>query len=155
MVRYAIILFVWLAVFLSPLLVFAQATHDHKAHHANAAADTESYPSLPKPGERILLGTDHYFTYGFDRPPKLGTVILKVQVFSTAGQQDAAFTVQADADMPKMRGAHSTGFQDLKVSKRGDYLLPVTLVMPGEWEIRFRFSKDGTPILRGSHVFSF
>ena len=80
---------------------------------------------------------------------------MKVQVFSTAGQQDTSFTVQADADMPKMRGAHSTGFRDFKVSKRGDYLLPVTLVMPGEWEIRFLFSKDGTPVFRGSHVFSF
>ena len=106
-------------------------------------------------GEKIPLGADHYFIYGFDRPPKLGTVIVKVQVFRRAGQPDTAFTVQADADMPKMRGAHGTGFRDFQVSKRGDYLLPVTLVMPGEWEIRFRFRKDGTVILRGSHVFSF
>ena len=155
MIRNMAILFVWLIVFLSSPLVFAQAMHDHKATHTDTASDTERYPSLPKPGEKIPLDADHSFTYGFDKPPKLGTVIVKVQVFSKAGQQDTSFTVQADADMPKMRGAHTTGFRDFKLSKRGDYLLPVTLVMPGEWEIRFLFSKDGAPVFRGSHVFSF
>jgi hypothetical protein len=155
MIRNTAILFVWLIVFLSPPLAFAQAMHNHAVPRTEPAADTEKYLSLPKPGEKIPLGADHYFTYGFDRPPKLGTVIVKVQVFSPSGQQDTSFTVQADADMPMMRGAHSTGFRDFKLSKRGDYLLPVTLVMPGEWEIRFLFSKDGAPVFRGSHVFSF
>jgi hypothetical protein len=155
MVRNEATLLVWLVLLLSPPLVCAQAMHDHKTTRTDTAADTEKYPSLPKPGEKVPLDPGHSFTYGFDRPPKLGTVIVKVQVLTTAGQPDTSFTVQADADMPMMRGAHSTGFREFKLSKRGDYLLPVTLVMPGEWEIRFLFSKDGAPVFRGSHVFSF
>jgi hypothetical protein len=153
MSRFPALLFFGLVALLMPALVPAETMATEQ--RAPGAADTEQYPVLPKPGAKVPLGEGHYFTYGFDRPPKLGTVILKVQVFSAAGQQDALFDVQADADMPKMRGAHATGFQEFKVSKKRDYLLPVTLVMPGEWEIRLRFLRDGRPVFRGSHVLSF
>ena len=59
---YAATLCVWLVILLSPPLVFAQALHDHKANHTDTAADPEKYPSLPKPGEKIHLGADHYLT---------------------------------------------------------------------------------------------
>ena len=52
-----------------------------------------------------------------------------------------------------MRGAHETGDQALKLSKRGDYLLPINIVMPGDWEIRLTINKDGKVIFRGSYKF--
>ncbi len=111
------------------------------------------YQPLPKPGEKVLIDSDHYFTYGFDKPPKIGVVIMRVEVFARDGQQDTSFIVRGDADMPSMRGAHSTGDKDFSLSAKGVYLLPVRLVMPGDWEIRLTFLKKGEVIFRGAYLF--
>ena len=111
------------------------------------------YRPLPKPGEKVPLGADHYFVYGFDKPPKIGTHIMRVEIFSRDGRRDTSFVVKGDADMPSMRGAHSTGEKDFALSAKGVYLLPVRLVMLGDWEIRFIFVKDGITVLRGVHLF--
>jgi YHS domain-containing protein len=111
------------------------------------------FPPLPKPGVKVPLGSDHYFIYGFSSPPKLGASIMKVEVFKKNGQRDTAFLISGDADMPSMRGAHSTGNKVFSVSQKGFYLLPVNLVMPGDWEIRFVFEKDGHTVLRGAYLF--
>ncbi len=121
---------------------------------AGGAAGPDRYEPLPKPGEKVALGSGHYFTYEFQRPPKLGAAILKVQVFTRTGQPDMSLTVYGRADMPSMWGTHSTSFRDLKVTKKGDYILPMDLTMPGEWEVRLIFLKNGKVIFRGSHRFS-
>jgi hypothetical protein len=112
-----------------------------------------NYQPLPKPGEKIPLDGDYYFTYGFEKPPKLGTAIMRVEIFTRDGKRDRSFTVQGDADMPSMRGAHSTGNKDFALSAKGVYLLPVRLVMPGDWEIRFTFVKNGKSVFRGAYLF--
>ena len=55
--------------------------------------------------------------------------------------------------MPSMRGAHSTGDKEFSLSTKGVYLLPVRLVMPGDWEIRFTFEKNGKALFRGVYLF--
>jgi hypothetical protein len=52
-----------------------------------------------------------------------------------------------------MRGAHSSGDQNFSLSAKGVYLLPVRVVMPGDWEITFTFLKDGKAVLRGAYLF--
>jgi hypothetical protein len=52
-----------------------------------------------------------------------------------------------------MRGAHETGDRYFKLSRNGDYLLPIDIVMPGDWEIRLTILKDGKVIFRGSYQF--
>jgi predicted metalloprotease len=52
-----------------------------------------------------------------------------------------------------MKGAHETGDRPFKLSKKGDYLLPIDIVMPGDWEIRLTLLKDGKVIFRGSYQF--
>ena len=42
---------------------------------------------LPKAGQKCWIGGVNYFIYGFDKTPKMGTVILKVQVFAKDGRQ--------------------------------------------------------------------
>jgi YHS domain-containing protein len=111
------------------------------------------FRTLPKPGVKIPLDGDHYFTYGFTAPPKLGSAIMKVDIFTGDGRRDTAFRVSGDLDMPSMRGAHSTGNRDFAVSAKGFYLLPVRLVMPGDWEMRLMFEKDGASILNGAYLF--
>jgi YHS domain-containing protein len=121
--------------------------------HENTTPAKVEYRTLSKPGTKVPLGNDHYFIYGFVSPPKLGASIMKVEIFTKAGQRDTSFRISGDADMPSMRGAHSVGNKAFSVSKKGVYLLPVNLVMPGDWEIRFVFEKDGHTVLRGAYLF--
>jgi hypothetical protein len=120
---------------------------------ADQAVSAEDYKALPKAGEKVPLGPDGYFVYGFDKPPKLGTAIMRVEIFTRDGRRDTTFDVKGDADMPSMRGAHSTGDKKFSLSARGVYLLPVPLVMPGGWEFRFTFEKNGKAVLRGAYRF--
>ncbi len=120
---------------------------------ASSAHAQDVYQQLPKPGKQVPLDTDHYFTYGFEKPPKLGMAIMRVEIFTRDGKHDTSFAVRGDADMPSMRGAHSSGNKDFSLSAKGVYLLPVRLVMPGDWEIRFIFVKNGKTVFRGAYLF--
>jgi hypothetical protein len=111
------------------------------------------FQPLPKPGEKVPLNAENYFTYGFDKQPKLGTAIMRVEIFSRDGKRDTSFVVKGDADMPSMRGAHSTGDKEFSLSAKGIYLIPVRLVMPGDWEVRFTFLKKGQTVFRGAYLF--
>ena len=108
----------------------------------------------PRPAKRSRSGKAIYLIYGFDKKPKLGTVIMKVEIFTADGKKDTSFEVKADAGMPSMRGAHETGDRPFKLSKKGDYLLPIIIVMPGDWEIRLTVIKDGKVIFRGRYNFN-
>ncbi len=138
---------------------YAESQHGHKATPggggsiASAAEAAPSYPSMPGPGKKVPFGTDFYLIYGFDKKPKLGTVIMKVEIFAKDGKKDTSFDVKADAGMPSMKGAHETGDQPFQLSKKGDYLVPINIVMPGGWEIRLTLSKAGKVIFRGSYQF--
>jgi len=108
---------------------------------------------LTKSGAKISFDADHYLTFGFDKPPKLGMAIMKVEIFSSDGKRDTSFTVKGDADMPSMRGAHSAGEKAYSLSAKGIYLMPVRLVMPGDWEVSFTVSKKGKAVYRGAYLF--
>ena len=105
------------------------------------------------PGVKVPIDPDTYFIYGFTKPPKLGTAIMKVEIFHQDGKRDTTFTGKGDADMPSMRGAHSSGDQPFSLSKKGVYLLPVRLVMPGDWELRFTFEKNAKTVFLGAYLF--
>jgi hypothetical protein len=132
---------------------------DHKASRPGGAAPAASsgkepvFPSMPAPGKKVPFGTSHYLIYGFDKKPKLGTVIVKIAIFSNNGDRDTSFEVLGDSGMPSMKGAHETGEQPFRLSKKGEYLLPVNIVMPGDWEVRITIKKAGNVIFRGSHQF--
>ena len=120
---------------------------------APPATTERGYQILPKPGEKVALDVDHYFTYGFDKPPKMGAAIMRVEIFTRSGERNTTFVVKGDADMPSMRGAHSSGDKDFSLSNKGVYLLPVRLVMPGDWEITFNFLNNGKTVFRGAYLF--
>jgi hypothetical protein len=111
------------------------------------------YQILPKSGEKIPLDAKHYFSCAFAKAPKLGTSILRVEIFTLDGVRDTSFAVKGDADMPSMRGMHSSGDQPFALSAKGVYLLPVQLVMPGDWEVALTFLKGEKPVFRGSYLF--
>lgn len=111
------------------------------------------YPEMPAPGEKVPLPEGRYLVYGFTAKPKLGTAIMKVEIFGADGRKDTSLEVTADAGMPSMRGAHETGDRPFQRSRKGDYLLPIPIVMPGGWEVRFTVRKDGRVIFRGRYGF--
>ena len=132
--------------------------HEHAGHQATAGQDVAaerapSFAAMPAPGRKVRLESGGYLIYGFDKKPKMGTLIMKLEVFTPEGKRDTTLAVLADCGMPSMRGAHETGDQPFKLSRKGEYLLPVNIVMPGDWEIRLTIKKEGKIIFRGSHKF--
>ena len=119
-----------------------------------APRQTPDYPPMPGPGKKVPIGEGYYLIYGFDKPLKMGRVIMKVEVFTADGKKDTSLEVKADADMPSMRGAHGTGDRPFQLSKKGDYLLPISIVMPGDWEIKLTVLKAGKVIFRGRYNFN-
>ncbi len=140
-----------------PLPAGSQAGHQRAAGDAAAGGPgtgpTAAYPAMAAPGKKIQLAGGHYFLYNFDKKTQLGTVIMKVEIFSREGKKETALEVKADTGMPSMRGAHETGERPFQVSRKGDYLLPINIVMPGDWEIKLSIWKEGQVIFRGSHKF--
>jgi hypothetical protein len=110
----------------------------------------ETFELLPAAGDKCPIGNDYYFIYSFDKNPQLGTVILKIELYDKEGQRDSGLKIIGDSGMPSMKGHHDSGDVEFKLNKKGDYLLPVNVVMPGDWEIKLKFQKGDQIIYRGS-----
>ena len=120
---------------------------------AGALTQEPVYTDLPGPGKKCWIGDSLYFTYKFDKKPKLGTAILKVQLFDKKGARITNLDVVGISGMPSMGSAHDSGEVPFKLNKKGDYLLPVNVVMPGEWEVKLVFMKDKALVFRGRITF--
>lgn len=131
----------------------AQTGHEMHQKPLPEQAKAPVFNDLPGYGKKCWIGEEYYFTYKFDKKPKLGTAILKVQLFDAKGARVTAIEITGASDMPSMRGAHDSGEVPFKLNKKGDYLLPVNIVMPGEWEVKITFLKDKAPIYRGAFRF--
>jgi hypothetical protein len=144
-------------LFLPLLPVEGADTHGQMMGHAAmgaGAAPMPEYPPMAAPGKKVPIGNGFTLIYGFDKPLKMGTVIMKVEIFTGEDKKDTSLEVLADADMPSMRGAHGTGDRAFKVSNKGDYLLPISIVMPGDWEVKLTIKKGGKVIFRGRYNFN-
>lgn len=117
-------------------------------------APEPEFKDLPNAGKKCWIGEVNYFVYEFDKTPKMGTVILKVQLFDKDGKQVSDLDLIGRSDMPSMRGAHDSGEVAFKLNKKGDYLLPVNIVMPGDWEILLTFSRTKIVVFRGRIMMS-
>ena len=106
------------------------------------------YNQLPGYGKKVWIGQDYYFTYNFDKKPKMGPAVLKLQMFAKGGKRENGWEISGRSGMPSMRSHDAEAV--FKLNKKGAYLLPVTFVMPGEWEIKLTFKKDGKVLYLGS-----
>lgn len=141
-------------MFLTPWLLYGQeAKGAAGASPAPAAEKTPVYAPMPGPGKKVPIGSGYYLIYGFEKKPVMGTNIMKLEIFTAEGKKDTSMEAKADADMPSMKGAHETGEKPFIVSKKGDYLLPIPVVMPGAWEIRLTILKEGKVTFRGKYNF--
>jgi hypothetical protein len=126
----------------------------HGAAAPHTASKEPVYVDLPGAGKKCWIGEDIYFTYKFDTKPKMGPPILIVQVFDKGGARLTHLSIVGNYDMPSMRGARPSGDVPFKLNKKGDYLLPVNVVMPGGWEVLLVFSEEGAVIYRGRIAFA-
>lgn len=124
-----------------------------RAVQAGSAEKAAVFKPLPGPKKKRWIDDTAYFTYEFNEKPKMGMVILKIQIFNKKRDKIAPFLIKGRSDMPSMRGAHDSGDQDFKLSRRNDYLLPLNIVMPGDWEVRLTFLRGETPVFHGSLAF--
>ena len=149
---------VWKKVLITAAIIAAGILLNTPLHAVSRSdsftKEDPSFVPMAGPGKKVSLGHDGYLVYAFAEKPKLGTVIVKVQVFNKAGEKDTTMVVTGDAGMPSMRGVHDTGDQPFRISKRKDYLLPINLVMPGEWELRLTVTKAGKVLLKGKYLFN-
>lgn len=98
-----------LALILASILGFAEglAGYDPTGARFQAAAGSQEivYKPMPKTGKKYELGDGNYIVYDFSEKPKMGTVILKIQVFNKKGEQITPYLIKGRSDMPSMRGA--------------------------------------------------
>jgi len=112
------------------------------------------FADLTGPGKKNKIDETTYFAWEFVQKPKLGPAILKVQLFDRAGNRRTDLAIIGPSDMPSMRGAHDSGDAAFKLNKKGDYLLPVNVVMPGDWEVLLTFKNGDAVVFRGRIAFN-
>ena len=112
------------------------------------------FQDLPKSGKKCWIGEVNYFAWEFDKTPKMGTAILVIKLYDREGKKVSDLAITGKSDMPSMRGAHDSGEVAFKTNRAGDYLLPVNVVMPGDWEVLLTFSRNGIVIFRGRIAFN-
>jgi hypothetical protein len=151
---FVIILFFVLSCYSLPLYGADHMGHASAPVKDTGAAQKPVFAPMPDPGKKVPIGNGYYLIYSFDKKPKMGMAIMKVEVFTGEGKKDTTFELKADAGMPSMGGAHETGDKAFSLSNKGDYLLPINIVMPGDWEIRLTVSKEGKVIFRGRYNFN-
>jgi len=116
---------------------------------ASVISAAESTSALPAAGKKCIINDEFYFTYEFDKKPQLGTVIVKIELYNREGKRDSSMKIQGESRMPAMKGAHDSGPVAFQLNKKGDYLMPVNVVMPGEWEVNLDFIEKDKTIFSG------
>ncbi|MCX6566167.1 MAG: hypothetical protein NTW38_07050 [Candidatus Aminicenantes bacterium] len=116
--------------------------------------DETAWTLVPGPNKKYPIAANYYLKYSFSEKPRMGLVILKIQVFDQYNDQVVPFKATGRSGMPSMRGAHDSGEVEFKLNKKNDYLLPINVVMPGDWEIRVTFRLNDQAVFHGSIRFN-
>lgn len=140
-------------VYTALVAVLLAACGGKEAPPAQPAAQAAAAGVLPAQGERAFLSDGGWLVWRFAEKPKLGTPIVKVQVFDKAGTVTTVYEVIGEYGMPSMR-YHDSGPVKFQLNKKGDYLLPVNIVMAGEWELKIRVLKGKEKIYEGAVPFT-
>jgi hypothetical protein len=109
---------------------------------------------LDKLSSKTWIDNETYFVYEFDKRPALGTIILNIKVFDKNDSRNNEFVLTGISGMPDMHGLHDSEETIFRQNKKDDYLLPVNVVMLGEWEIKIKFKKDKKEIFSSKIKFN-
>ena len=108
---------------------------------------------LAAPGEKNNLPDGGWFIWNFSEKPKLGTLIVKVSAFDKEGGLVQAYEIIGEYGMPSMP-YHDSGPVKFQLNKKGYYLLPVDVVMPGEWSVTIRVKQGKKEHYAGKVLFT-
>ena len=112
------------------------------------------FQDLAGSGKKCWIGEVNYFTWKFDKSPRMGTFVLILELYDKDGRRVSDMAVTGRSDMPALRGAHDSGDVPFMTERSGEYLLPLNVVMPGDWEVRLTFSRNGITIFWGRIAFN-
>ncbi len=120
------------------------------------ALDSCKQPNTAKPGteylergSKIIINKDLSFVYDFNKNPAIGMFLVRIKVTDTANNNVDTLRITGQSGMPSMKDAHDSGEVEFQINKEGVYLLPVNIVMPGNWEVEVKVYKDKTRIFNG------
>jgi hypothetical protein len=100
--------------------------------------------SCSKKEKKNEIGNGYSIQYEFVEQPKLGTVVLKINVYDTKNNLINDANIFVGYDMPSMRGYHATLPTKVYPNNSNNYLHPINFVMRGKWEITLDFrNNDG------------
>lgn len=125
-----------------------------KNNPTNEALSISGDPVPLRAGEKLWIDRDHYIVGNLDKAAKIGNNIFIVEIFDKNHQRLVDYAVKGQSDMPSMRGAHDSGVKSFALSNKGKFLLPVAVVMPGDWAVHFTISKDDKVIFNGVFFFN-
>ena len=108
---------------------------------------------LKSEGKKYELPDGGWFTWQFDKKPQLGPAIIKVQVFTKDKNRDSSYEITGESGMPAMHD-HDSGPVKFQLNKKGDYLLPVNVVMTGKWEVVIRIRRYDRELFAGKVSFN-
>jgi hypothetical protein len=109
---------------------------------------------LEKSGKKYSIGSGYSLIYEYSKKPAIGLLVLKLRIFEErSGKQVHSLNVSGESGMPSMRGAHDSGEKTFQLNKKGDYLLPIDVVMAGKWEVVLRVKDKGTTLFTGTIAF--
>ena len=131
------------------LLLAAFLAYPKWAFSRAAAGAQPPAVSLAGDNKKILLPGGESFTYAFAQRPQMGTAILKIKLFNAQGRPKKDLRITGRSGMPSMGSAHDTAEKAFVLNKKGDYLLPVDVVMPGVWEVHVFIYRGDTLIYHG------
>ncbi|MFO7660194.1 MAG: hypothetical protein R6V77_04715 [Candidatus Cloacimonadaceae bacterium] len=145
-----IIIILMLAAVLLPVSVWAKRGSDDRMHRTYDGNSKSYYKSsnssviiLKEDNEPVPLADDKYFKYSFDKKPGIGTSILKVDVYDRKHRRSDDFVVSVLASHPKVKGVRNYEEIQMRVHRKGEFLLPINFDRSGDWELTLRFFKDG------------
>ena len=98
--------------------------------------------TTPKEGKVNVINSEYSFTYNFPEKPKLGTYVLKVNLFKN-NEKVKDLTVLVSYNMPTCSHHSSGKLVTMQLNKKNDYLIPLNFVMRGTWEITLIFQRNG------------
>lgn len=67
------------------------------------------FQDLAKSGKKCWIGEVNYFTWEFDKTPKMGTSILIIKLYDRDCPRVSDLQITGRSDIPSMRGAHDSG----------------------------------------------
>jgi len=114
-----------------------------------AKKSSEQQVTVLSENTKIGLKDGNYFSYNFDKNPKLGIAILKIEIFNKNDKKITNYKITGNAGMPSMKEMGYSGVKEFNINKFSNYLFPFDIGMTGDWEININITKSGAAVFSG------